>query len=205
MYEDIKKYVEKFFIDGDRFATDSHPRFPFRDRYKHILRVYKWALRINEREKGDRDVVAISALFHDVGKSRKDKRPHALVSADICAAYLEERGYSKSKSKKIIHAVKVHSSKNNPDLKLSLEDKILMDADLLDEAGAISVIWDSMAVAFEPEPTYEKVYERHKIYFEELADSIKYLKTRYGKKLYKERIDFVEQFMKNLAYELGFD
>ena len=58
------------------------------------MRVYKWALRICEKENGDMAVVAYAAIFHDTGKAIRDRdKPHSHISAGICAEYLTEKGF----------------------------------------------------------------------------------------------------------------
>ncbi|MBQ1447897.1 MAG: HD domain-containing protein, partial [Erysipelotrichaceae bacterium] len=50
----ILKYVEEFF-KNDYTGHD----------FWHTYRVYKSALKINEKEKGDEEIVALAALLHD--------------------------------------------------------------------------------------------------------------------------------------------
>lgn len=54
MYEDVIKAMETFFGDDEK-------------RISHARSVFSYAMRIREVEGGDRDVVAMAAILHDVG------------------------------------------------------------------------------------------------------------------------------------------
>lgn len=197
------QYVKNYFEANDKNATDLPTRYPFRDRFEHSMRVYKWAQRINRLEKGDKAIVEIAAIFHDVGKAVDSDLPHAEISAEICDRYLREINFPDAKRQRVVKAVRLHSSKLAKGAHLMQEDKILIDADLLDEAGALAVLWDSMATALESDPSYMKAYERHLEYYEELKKQKKFLKTKTGKKLFTARLAFLKEYIANLKYELG--
>lgn len=203
MYEDMLHYVKEFLQSPDAKAALLSSKFPFRDRFDHTLRVYKWALRINEIEKGDEEIISIAAIFHDVGKWLKTDKPHALVGAEICDAYLRIISYPENKRVRVVNAIKYHSTKSRQDLNLTLEDKILIDADMLDEVGATAVAFDSMATALEKEGSYVKAYQRHVKFHKSLEAHKMHLKTVTGAKLYQERLDFLKLFIDQLAFELG--
>ncbi len=203
MYDEIREYVRDLFESNDPYATSSI-RYTFRNRFEHTMRVYRWSIRICKLERGRTDIVAAAALFHDTGKIYGDReKPHAAASAEICASYLEQNGYDSDFTESVISAVANHSSKQKAAREMPLEDSILIDADLMDEAGALAVLWDSMATALEENPTYYRALERHRQYYEVLREQRAYLKTQSGKKLFEERLSFLLQFIVNLEYELG--
>lgn len=205
MYEDMIGYVQNYLKKPDNKFLGTDSKYPFRNTFEHCLRVYNWAVRINDVEKGSLDVVCIAAIFHDVGKAVANDKTHGHASACICDAYLRSINYPAFERKQIVHAIEVHHFKEDPTLALTLEEKILMDADLLDEVGALTAIWDSMATVIEGDPTYLKVYYRLNRFFEKLTRKGLFVKTDYGKKLYKERIKFIEYFLCNLKFELGIE
>ncbi len=83
-----------------------------------------------------------------------------------------------------------------------MENYIVMDADLLDEVGAISIIWDAMASAYEDQPSYLKAYHRIKRFTSEIKEKQQQLKTATGKKYYQKKIEFIDGFIWELGHEL---
>lgn len=125
----IEKYVaEKFQNEGT--GHDWH----------HIDRVRRLSLHIQEREGGNRDLIEIAALLHDISD-------HKFNGGDF------ERGGKEAKSilvqfniendlaEKIVDIVNAVSFKGNSvaDQMSSLEGKIVQDADRLDAIGAIGI------------------------------------------------------------------
>lgn len=203
MYEEMINYVRDFLEKTDSKATQLKTVFPFRNRFEHSMRVYKWAKRINEIEKGDEEVISIAAIFHDVAKGINGGKNHGEVGAKICKEYLQEINFDKRKTEMIVQAIRNHSKYYKSNMELSLEDKIIMDADALDEVGALTILWDSMATGMEDDPSYTKVYYRLLSVLERRRRYRRTLRTEYGRKLYAERTEFLEEFIKNLKYELG--
>lgn len=201
MYEKMIEYVREILENNG--VTANEKTFSFRNRFEHTMRVFEWAKRINKNEKGDREVVEISAIFHDVGKGMKRERPHAETGAEICKQYLERVGFDRKKAELIVRSVRVHSSKTIPASELSIEERILMDADMLDETGAMAVLWESVDSMGESSSGYIDIYDRIIISLEEVKMTREFFKTEEGKKLIAERIKFLEMFVKNLEYELG--
>ena len=201
MYEKMIDYV-KGILENAHIMPDEKT-FPFRNRFEHSMRVLEWAKRINKKEKGDREVVEVSAIFHDVGKGVRRERPHAEAGAEICEKYLKRVGFDSKKTELIAKAVRMHSSKTISASELSIEERILMDADMLDETGAMAVLWDSVDSAGDAGPGYTKIYGKILLSLEEVRMLSGFFKTEEGKKLIAERIGFLEMFVKNLEFELG--
>ena len=89
-------------------------------------------------------VLKISALLHDVGRIKAEKKGnlgnHAEVSVEMALDFLNEREFNLSREDLdgIIHAIRAHSFSNNV-IPETLEAKILSDADKLDALGAIGL------------------------------------------------------------------
>ena len=97
--------------------------------------------------------------------------------------------------------IMIHEDKDS-DVDLSLECKIVMDADLLDEVGAISVLWDSMATACEDEASYKKAYYRIKNYYRNNKPKIRRCKTDAARAEYTKRMQLLDSFIFQLEKEL---
>ena len=153
-YSEVIEYVKKMTTENGRPSN-----YPFRSRYEHTMRVYRWAIKLQAKLGGDMDIIALAALLHDIGWD--SERPHEEVGAELAVDFLDELGVEPEIIKRVGEIIMIHEDKDT-DAELSLECKIVMDADLLDEVGAVSVIWDSMATACEEEPSYKKAYYRIK-------------------------------------------
>jgi uncharacterized protein len=110
--------------------------------YLHAIRVCGLARRILDIEGGDAEVVIPASLFHDLVVFPKTKRASLrsnIASANSAAAILEGLDwYPRDKVPKVRSAIERCSFTNNLG-KLSLEEYIVQDADLLDSIGAIAI------------------------------------------------------------------
>jgi uncharacterized protein len=105
-------------------------------RFNHILNVVELGERIAENEGADPDVVRVAALFHDIAKLEADQEEHAEEGARVARKYLETHGdFAPSFVDQVCRAVERHSFQGDL-ADLSLETQCLIEADLLDKAGA---------------------------------------------------------------------
>ncbi|MCX6677105.1 MAG: HD domain-containing protein [Methanothrix sp.] len=109
--------------------------------FSHIWRVYKNARIIGQEEGADMQVLLLAALLHDVGSKKK----HNSLQGEsegwgkrAVEAFLESIGLEEGAREKVHYAVDVHrfSGKIVP---VTLEARILQDADRLDALGAIGI------------------------------------------------------------------
>lgn len=173
----------------------------FRDRFEHTLRVLTWARRIQPLEGGDMKVISLAVLFHDTGWSEEIN--HADVSAQLVEKFLLENRVKDPLAGRIISAVRTHNLREIPSSDLPIENRIVMDADLLDELGITTLIWDAMSVAQRPGPGYYKVLEKSCDFYASALGRTSELKTRTGSVLYGERMDAWKQALDHLVFELG--
>ena len=75
------------FVKQKTSETDRPKLYPFRNRFEHIMRVYRWAIRLQAKLGGNLDVIVLSALLHEVGWD--ENRPHEEVSAELAVEYLD--------------------------------------------------------------------------------------------------------------------
>lgn len=122
----IKKIIKKKF-KGENSGHD----------YKHLKRVYKYALKIQKYEGGDKYVIAISALVHDIHRIMSNKENRFVFpkeSLKEVEEILMMSGVNKDKISGILEVVEFHDEKNS-DKEFGLEIKIIQDADVLDALG----------------------------------------------------------------------
>lgn len=193
-YAEVIEFVRKQTAENGR-----PPNYPFRSRFEHTMRVYRWAIKLQSKLGGDLDIIVLAALLHDIGWD--EVRPHGEVGAEIAVDYLDSLGVDPEKIAKIGEIIMMHSDKDT-EAELSLECKIVMDADLLDEVGAIGILWDAMATAQEDEASYKRAYYRIKNFYRINKPKIKRCKTDAGRVEYNKRMQLIEEFIFQLEKEL---
>jgi uncharacterized protein len=112
--------------------------------FNHTERVLKMCNELGKHLNANLDILTISAFLHDIGRryeiNHKITRNHADISAQLALEFLTKTDLCLAEKdiKSIIHCIKAHSYSNN--IKpITLEAKILHDADKLDALGAIGL------------------------------------------------------------------
>lgn len=193
-YAEVIEYVKEMTFDNGR-----PPNYPFRSRFEHTLRVYRWAIKLQSKLGGDLDIIVLAALLHDIGWD--DNRSHGEVGAEMAVDYLDSIGVDPETIRRVGEIIMIHEDKDS-DADLSLECKIVMDADLLDEVGAVGILWDAMATAIEPGASYKKAYYRVKNYYRVNKPKIRRCKTDAARAEYSKRMQLIENYLFQLEKEL---
>jgi uncharacterized protein len=206
MLEKIKKRVKKT-LDGRDPAHDFH----------HIMRVYKNAKLIGLREGADMDILLPAVLLHDLvvypkGSAKTSKS--ADDSADLAEKWLRGYSYPHDKIDKISYCIRTHSYSKRL-VPLTLEGKILQDADRLDALGAIgiartfSVGGSESRTFYNPDDPFCKsgreLNDREWTldHFQtKLLRLKKSMHTKAAREIAKERARFMELFIKQLQKEI---
>ena len=109
--------------------------------FQHVMRVYKNAQKLCKQEKANEKLVLSAALLHDIvsyPKSDKRSKNSSVESAKKSKPLLEKYGFSKEEIVIVSEAIRDHSFSRNK-IPITLEGKILQDADRLDALGAIGI------------------------------------------------------------------
>lgn len=185
----------------------------------HIHRVVRNALLIQENEGGDKELIELAALVHDVG----DHKFHDEVNAqeNLITGMLKDLGAEKSKIDEVIHIVKQVSFKGGKEnLSVdSLEAKVVQDADRLDALGAIGIArafaygGHKNRMIYHPQesPKDFRDFEEYKNdkghtinhFYEKLLKLKEMMQTPTGKRLAEERHLFMESYLKQFYEEWG--
>ena len=182
-----------------RFVDHPRPTRPFRDRFQHTLRVLRWAQRLQQQlGEGDLDVITLAVLFHDVGWD--DATPHQEVSAAIARGWLAEQGARPQLREAVVTAVQNHNQRHLPEA--SVEERIVMDADLLDETGALGFVFDAMSVASSADPGYQQLLARSRHHYERVATDLQRVRTEAGRQLLESRLAIYRNCIDELDHEL---
>ncbi|PEI88412.1 phosphohydrolase [Bacillus pseudomycoides] len=104
----------------------------------HIERVHKLAISLSEKEGGDRFVIEMAALLHDVADEKLNDSEEAGMKK--VSDWLEGLNVTEEENEHILHIIMNMSYKGGHGGKVStLEGKIVQDADRLDALGAIGI------------------------------------------------------------------
>lgn len=185
--------------------------------FQHIVRVYKNAELIGRREGADMKILLPAALLHDLvvypkGSAKTSKS--ADDSADLAEKWLRGYGHPQDKIDKICYCIRTHSYSKRL-VPLTLEGKILQDADRLDALGAIGVartfsvsgsesrtfynpadpFWKSGRELSDREWTLDHFYKK-------LLRLKKSMHTKTAREMARDRAKFMEQFVRQLKKEI---
>ena len=138
-YADAIEYTRRFLRGkAAKNPLDLHPWSLPEHRMAHTLLVLKNSLLLAKNRKVNLDVVALSAILHDIATFSSERKEHAEEGAKIAEEYLRKHGYPDDLVQKVIHSIRVHAGSLvfSP---RSNEAKILQDADTIDKVGAVSL------------------------------------------------------------------
>jgi len=204
-YDQMFRYVREFLLKTGCDAASKSSGYAFRKRSEHTRRVFLWAKRLTEGETGiNTEAILTAAIFHDIGYALlPEEMEHAQNSAVLCEKYLTENHYDNAFTDLVTYLVKNHSRKEI--LKTDgtpLELILLMEADLLDETGALSIVWDCMAEGTKESQSFEKTYN-HILSYSVKELSINPMVTEKAKAFWKEKQRLANKFEEHLSFDLG--
>jgi len=181
--------------------------------WPHVERVYHLSMRISKLEGEqslDLDALKAAALLHDIAKPFQKRNrgvDHGKIGAEMAENFLKSLGFSEDKIKIVYNAIRAHNKGEKP---LSLEAKILCDADFLDKLGAVGVATvfikacltkktiEEMAEIFTKETTETSYVGQHVRWLKERPR----LYTKMGRRLAKRRSKLAPLFFRELENEL---
>ena len=189
--------------------------------FEHVLRVYRIAEHLAEKEQADLEIVHAAVLLHDVQGSSigevGQREGHHETSAQFAGDFLKKEGWPQEKIAAVQHCIQTHRFRS-PKTPETIEAQVLFDADKLDAIGAIGAV---RAVAYavlneqppyaQPSETFLNTLEKepgevHSAYHEFLFKLSKIkdrLYTQTGKALAEARHEFLNEFFEQLKAEVG--
>ncbi len=184
--------------------------------WEHTERVLALAEHIARREGADLEIVKLAAVLHDVARGQEDasngRLDHAQRGAELARAILARHGLPADKIRAISHCIASHRFRSRRRPK-SLEAKVLFDADKLDSIGAVGI---GRAFLFAGEvgaklhDPHVKIGHTHPYTaddtaYREFLVKLRKVKsrilTREGRRLARERHDFMLEFFRRLNRE----
>ncbi len=174
----------------------------------HVWRVVNSAREIQAQIGGDRLVVELSALLHDIGDAKFNDGVER--SAEFSRIILIELGASLATIDHVVEIVDNISFRKGIDPEtLSLEGKIVQDADRLDALGAIGIVRTIEYGAVKGQPFYEpgnlgpdsKSGIGH--FHEKLFKLRALLNTEPARQIAQQREEFMHQFLNQFLKDCG--
>jgi HD superfamily phosphodiesterase len=207
--EEAKNYLMTY-LNGK--TCEYETLHPWRNNSKYIilhsLRVHAYVVKIIENEfcsisDDDRTIIEVAAMLHDIGKI-EILEGHARNSAKIVRQWLDNNADIAKRIKntdRLIKVIETHSDKEG--VEEDLCSKIIKDADILDEIGALSIFMASNRVDRQSPFFFNDLLERLSTFEIEFCNKKMYqLNTEYGKKLLMDKMEFINKFNEELAFEL---
>lgn len=200
------RYVEDILYSYDRKKGEKSKNQIAYDRYAHTVRVYKWMIRITNQLRDDTmdvESLKIATIFHDCGYSAGSNEDHAAMGAAICRDYLERRQYPPEKTDFICYLIEEHSNKkllhekNTP-----VELIVLMEADMLDDTGAMGIVLDSWISSKNEGATFESVCRHFEKYTYRHMKQMEFV-TAPGRQFWHEKRKLVYEFLRQYKRDLG--
>lgn len=164
----------------------------------HVERVARIACSIaSNYENIDYEVLLLAAYLHDVGRLSGSEN-HAVRSASIAKHVLKMLGYPEDKIEKVIDTIMAHSYSSGR-AAMSMEAKILSDADKLDALGSIGLVRVLMYSGGLGRELNE-VIEHIRVKLLKLPEVIY---TKEGRAEAGKRVRIIKDFLENLLHELN--
>lgn len=204
MFEEMFQYLDGYLQEhgGNECGLKNQS---FRQRTEHTRRVYAWLQRLIEENPPAairKEELLTACIFHDIGYAL-GRENHAKHSSEIFRKYAKKKGFHREQTEYICNLIAAHSDKGKLKEKdTSYELVLLMEADLLDEEGALSILLDAMAEGKSVTCSYREVYDRLQKYPVKILD-YNPMVTLAGQQFWREKQELVQLFMKHLKRDLG--
>ncbi len=194
LVESIRREAEKHYSDD-----------PSHD-WLHAERVCKMCMRICEKEGGDPQVLVAAALLHDVGIRYELEQgiDHSEKGAEIAGEILSRIGFQSEKIGTVLEAIREHRFRKGVK-SVSIESRILQDADRLDAMGAIGVARTFSHGGRRRIPMYSNSRTTGSTvdhFYEKLLKLKNSLNTETARRIAEERHAFMEAFLSRFLKEI---
>lgn len=186
---------------------------------EHIYRVLYNSLEIAKTENNVcYDILICACLLHDIARKEQFKNPslcHALAGGEKAYNFLASHGFETDFAIKVKHCIQTHRFRSSSP-PVSIEAKILFDADKLDVSGATGIARTLMYKGIVSEPLYSilpdgtissgrndtspSFFQEYKYKLENLYSNFY---TKKAAEIAKERQKAAKDFYNNLYNEIA--
>ena len=195
------EYVRAYLIEHNGINSPN-PLHPFRSRYHHTIRVLHWCFRLAEgRTDVDEQVLYTAAIFHDIGYTDHDNANHAQRSGQAFHEYALKHHMNEEFRDRVEALIYAHSDKSLLHVPDSAAELILLlEADLLDEEGAMGIVWDCMTLGNAHANSYGDAY--HHIMESSNKPEPNPMVTERARRYWEEKKKIVSEFADKLKDDL---
>ena len=192
LFKEVKEYFEK------NKSDQLHE-------IDHIIRVIYWTKFLSEKEEANLSITIPAAILHDVAIPKHGDETHAKMGADMCKPFLKKYDYDNKEIEIISKVILAHSTDDpNQSKTMTLEEKILFDADKLDAAGPVAYYrWILEYIPKKDILQHEaanKILEHLQRWRKKYGEQIFFTET--ARKIGKERIKYIENRCKDVLEDL---
>lgn len=166
--------------------------------WDHICRVHTNAIKIHLLEGGDRQTIELAALLHDVGDAKFNDGKE--LSGKISRELLRRHELDEALIDHIVHIVdNLSFRKQHTAEPLSLEGRIVQDADRLDALGAIGIVRTIEYGQYQSQPFFDPSKPESKSGVMHFHDKLfrlpALLNTNTAKEMANHQIQFMRGFL----------
>jgi HD superfamily phosphodiesterase len=216
----IANYVRSYLIRTAQSMGHQNALYRATARWTHTLNVCQNLERILDGENASpdaRDICMVAALFHDIDHYTVQLEYHAARGAETAKNFLAKYGFDPEFTHRVIEVIREHHRDLDDDVSiaeqvqhivdtLSIEARMVFDADTLDKIGASNIMQAVLLMGTTKRQLAEAGKEltsgwplqRARLWKESLT-------TATGKKLGEERLDFYERFLAQVEQEIVMD
>lgn len=194
LVELIRREAEKHYSDD-----------PSHD-WLHAERVCRMCMKICKKEGGDPQVLIAAALLHDIGVRYELEQDidHSEKGVEIAEEILSRTNFPREKTSMVLEAIRVHRFRKGSRA-VSIESRILQDADRLDAIGAIGVARTFSHGGRRGIPMYSQDKDSGSTvdhFYEKLLKLKDTLNTETARRIAVERHMFMEAFLSRFLKEV---
>jgi uncharacterized protein len=192
----------------EEFAVRNMDQYDKGHDWWHLCRVRNYALYIQENEgSGDRLIIEISSLLHDIGDSKFSK-DHSTDAPATIGSFLSSLGMDKNLIDEVIYINRnISFSKGSRPLAVSKEFMIVQDADRLDAIGAIGIARAFNYGGFRNNQIFDPEGKNPSTiahFHDKLLKLKDLMNTESGSRLAEDRHKFLEKFLSRFQSEWEF-
>jgi len=168
--------------------------------FDHVGRVTALCERIGTAEGANMAILVSAALLHDIARPLEKERgiPHEQEGARVAEEYLASIGYPASAIPAITAAIRTHRFRS-VEKPVSLEARILSDADKLDALGAVGIARTFLRAGEHGTMITDGIDHVH----EKLLRLPGLMYTKTARQIAQERHAFLVQFLGRLEEEMA--